>query len=107
MGHFTSADDVEACLAGPSDSRHFVRRSVDARVEDPFVENAGSSPTDPFCGDVMEVSPLRRRAQSTAALRVSEGGMVYTPRPDRLDQQISTANAQGVFPPEACVFVAK
>jgi hypothetical protein len=100
MGHFIDAGAVEACLAGPSDSGHFVRRSVDARVEDPFVEKDVSD-------DAMEASSLHRRTQSTTDLVRSEGAMVYSPRADRASQQVTTANAQGVFLPEACVFVAK
>ena len=31
----------------------------------------------------------------------------FTPRPDRLAEPISAENAQAVFTPQACVFVAK
>ena len=106
MGYFTSAKNIDVCLPGPSGG-HFIRRSVDTRVEDPFIEKDGSSSTDPFPGEARETSPLHRRTQSTTALARSEAGMIYSPRADRLGQPLSPANAQGVLPPDACVFVAK
>lgn len=50
------------------------------------------------------VNAIARRIQSN--LQVS-GYNGFTPRADRCDQIPSSLNAQGLYPPDALVFVAK
>jgi hypothetical protein len=40
-------------------------------------------------------------------LRAPAGNYEFAPRPDRVNQIATAANAQGIFPPDALVFVAK
>lgn len=79
---------------------------MNARLEDPFVEKTEGASNDPFAGNSLGSPQVHRRTQSTTALGRSES-LSFSPRPDRAGQELSSANAQALLPPEACVFVAK
>ena len=72
-------------------------------AEDPFVTPPrgieGGFPAD------------ARRTDTAAATeredKITPNATGFTPRPDRLAEPLSAANAQALLPPQACVFVAK
>ena len=64
--------------------------------EDPFVTPSGKE---------LQAAPTTATRVLT---RVSEAaGGSFSPREDRIGKEINSENAQGVFDPKACVFVAK
>jgi hypothetical protein len=81
----------------------FVLSSSTSANDDPFTSTASASNgtvgvTGRTNGD--ETSPASQSTDSNVL-------PIFTPREDRLGQEISGENAQGVHPPEACAFVAK
>lgn len=74
--------------------------------EDPFVESPDNNNKNQAVVDISTpAQQMLKSLPNTAVKYTQETG--FTPRPDRLVQPITPANAQGVFPPEALVFVAK
>lgn len=72
----------------------------------PLVVNGVAVPIGPradrMAAESAFVTPPRRiEGVSSAEARR------FTPRPDRLAEPLSAANAQALLPPQACVFVAK
>jgi hypothetical protein len=72
-------------------------------MDDPFV-----TPTR----GIETVSLSAARESATGVSREQQAHVTptpagFTPRPDRLAEVISADNAQAVYPPQACVFVAK
>jgi len=97
---------------------------ADASASDPFLSTQVSlrntsrdrdiqfeskAEDDVFVGGAK--SPADKEAQSAIVSHELRGHTSLnskpTPRADRLSDQITPQNAQGVLPPEACVFVAK
>lgn len=62
---------------------------------------------DPFVTPPRGVEASVASATSGPEANVTPTAMGFTPRPDRLAETVSAANAQAVYPPQACVFVAK
>ena len=62
---------------------------------------------DVFRGDTKADDKARSAAISREVAEYSSQHSKPTPRSDRLSDPITPQNAQGVLPPEACVFVAK
>lgn len=80
----------------------------------PRAERLGTS-GDPFVTPTRGIeiaSPSRPRDSAPAAgselqAHVTPTPSGFTPRADRLAEVISADNAQAIYPPQACVFVAK
>ena len=80
----------------------------------PRAERVGIS-ADPFVTPTRGIeigSPPRPRDSATVASSEPQAHMTptpsgFTPRADRLAEVISADNAQAIYPPQACVFVAK
>jgi hypothetical protein len=73
-------------------------------VEDPFV-TPPACPKTPVSA-AMSVTPTPKAPTKTVQFKnISFDGI--SPRADRLNDPVTPANAQGLFPPSACVFVAK
>ena len=71
-------------------------------IEDPFLSPDKPRPTHP----ATSVSPPERdRVHAILAIKTPEQDL--SPRQDRLGQEVTPANAQGVHIPAACVFMAK
>ena len=71
-------------------------------IEDPFL-----SPEKPLqtCSATSITPPQQDRVQVIQAVKTPEQDL--SPRQDRLGQEVTPANAQGVHTPAACVFMAK
>lgn len=80
----------------------------------PRAERLGTS-GDPFVTPTRGIeigSPSRPRDSATVAsselqAHVTPTPSGFTPRADRLAEVVSADNAQAIYPPQACVFVAK
>ncbi len=89
----------------------FVQHSRNSQAEDPFVSPTRvperSSSVDPQTTPSHRVqvntsTPVPNKQSDTPTQTSS-----FTPREDRVGQEISVDNAQAILPPNACVFVAK
>ncbi|KAF7503553.1 hypothetical protein GJ744_003626 [Endocarpon pusillum] len=79
----------------------------------PRAERVGTS-ADPFVTPTRGIetsSPSRPRDSATVAgselqAHITPTPSGFTPRPDRLAEVITADNAQAIYPPQACIFVA-
>lgn len=58
-----------------------------------------------FCSDMTAI--LTSSTHDVGKLKAAIQKLPYKLRPDRYSQKLTDDNAQGVFPPDACVFVGK
>jgi len=98
-------------------SSDFVQHSHDSQTEDPFVSPSHGRGHASSQGP--QDTPSRRAKKDTSTPNTAaqpdtqdqDTGFPatpsFTPRQDRVGQEISVDNAQAVLPPLACVFVAK
>lgn len=101
-------------LSGPPEKR-FVLQSRDSEADDPFAIT--TTPTRRTRS--ANVTPSKRGLVTLSAHTTPSSGnrgsvkvtketpSKHTPRPDRMIEELSADNAQGLLPPDACVFVAK
>lgn len=95
--------------------RDFVLQSRDSEADDPFA--IMTTPTRRTRS--ANVTPSKRGLTTLSAHTTPTSGnrgsvkitketpSKHTPRPDRMIEELSADNAQGLLPPNACVFVAK
>lgn len=64
---------------------------------------------DDVFGDtqVKEPNGYPSNQEHVVMMNVTSPDAKYAPREDRLNTEITASNAQGLLPPEACIFVAK
>ncbi|KAJ9605598.1 hypothetical protein H2200_010255 [Cladophialophora chaetospira] len=74
------------------------RQEIQVRGEDDVFETATSAPA------FMAPNPAFQQVMHVRGPTTNSYG--FAPRPDRLSQAPTAANAQGIFPPEALIFVA-
>jgi hypothetical protein len=73
-------------------------------VEDPFVTPNRGIETNTSAAMSESSTAAGSEPQAANSTPTATG---FTPRPDRLAEPLSAANAQAVFAPQACVFLAK
>ena len=96
---------TRSCACNLSNISYHAGQSIS--IDDPFLSPGSERPLASFS----EVSltpptpPRAERVQAVQALKTPEQGI--SPRQDRLGQEVTPANAQGIHTPAACVFMAK
>jgi hypothetical protein len=83
-------------------SSHIELQSI--AIDDPFLSPEPDHRRAGFC-NASTTPPRVERVQAVQALKTPEQDI--SPRQDRLGQEVTPANAQGIHTPAACVFVAK
>jgi hypothetical protein len=73
-------------------------------IDDPFLSPTRDQESTGFSSTSM-TPPEADRIQSIQAIKTPEQDV--SPRQDRLGQEVTPANAQGIHTPAACVFMAK
>lgn len=73
-------------------------------IDDPFLSPAPERQLGSF-SNTSTTPPQVDRVHAIQALKTPDQGL--SPRQDRLGQEVTPANAQGIHTPAACVFMAK
>jgi hypothetical protein len=126
LDHKLMASNSGSPPVSDKDTETSLQHSQSAQAPPPLIINGIAVPTgpraerlamadDPFVTPPRGIevgTPVGVRGASTACVSRAEVNVTptptgFTPRPDRLAETVSADNAQGVYPPQACVFVAK
>lgn len=95
-------------------SSDFVQHSRESQAEDPFIspsrkdaaQDSNETPTPHAKVQLITSTPIESSKTPDHKCAMARAAQ-FTPREDRVGQAISVDNAQAMFPPTACVFVAK
>ena len=110
---YGSASDSGFCPEGKVSSTSFIVHDSTSAMDDPFTSTTSSDKdkSSKSSCDSAFTAPLVRGVSSASgdagAIQAESTSSPFSPREDRIGQQPSADNAQALYPPDACVFVAK